>query len=255
MSKIFYTSKIIFKEIVREKFYYLLLLSGGFFLLFTIILNEMVVGQPAKVTKDLSLASLSIFPFIFLLVYGTRIISKEIESKSIYTIIIRPFKRWEYILSNYLALIFSVIILNVFLMILSFITIKIFYGEIWLVPLLKCFYFSFLEAIVLVVFVLLFSSVFSSTLSLILFLLIYVTGHAIEESLKSIAQGSGIILKPVINVIKFIIPNLSFFDYKTELLYSIDISKSIYFLSPLYSLTYTIIIFLITLYFFQKKEL
>ncbi len=255
MKKIFFTSGIILKEIIRDKFFYLMSLGGIIFFLLTLIFNEMVVGEPAKVTKDLTLSSVSLFNFIFLLIYGTRIISKEIETKSIYTILIRPFKRWEYLFSNFIALFVSTFILDIFLSFLGIITIKLFYGEFWSSPILKHLFFSSLETIVLISFVLLFSAVFSSSLSLILFFLIYFIGHSLDESLKSIASGNGVAVKPIVNIIKFIIPNLAFFDYKTQLLYGLSFPGKIYIYTILYSFSYGLIIFMLAIYFFRKKEL
>ncbi len=255
MRKLLFTSGIIIKEIIRDKFFYFLSFGGILFFLLTLIFNEMVVGEAAKVTKDLTLSSISLFNFIFLLIYGTRIISKEIETKSIYTILIRPFKRWEYLFSNLIALFISILMLDFFLSILGIMTIKIFYGEFWFAPVLKHLFFSSLESIVLISFVLLFSTVFSSSLSLILFLLTYFIGHSIDESLRSMASGSGVAMKPIVNIIKFIMPNLAFFDYKTQLLYGLKFPENIYYYSVLYAISYGIIIFLISVYFFKKREL
>ena len=255
MRKTIYTTKVIFKEIVRDKFFLFLGLGGIIFFLLTLIFNEMVVGERAKVTKDLTLSALNLFPFIFLLIYGTRLISREIETKSIYTILIRPFKKWEYFLANLLSLFLSTLILNIFIMVIGSLTIFLFYGELWIVKPLIHLFFTMFESLLLSGFAILFSSLFSSSVSLMLFFLIYGIGHSIEESLRSLAEGSGVALKPILSIIKFILPNLSFFDYKTELLYSLKIPDSVFYLSPLYSITYTFLIFLIAIYFFKRKEL
>ncbi len=255
MKKTIYTTQVIFKEIVRDKFFLFLGLGSLLFFFLTLIFNEMVVGQTAKVTKDLTLSALNIFPFLFLLIYGTRLISKEIESKSIYTILIRPFKRWEYFLANLLALFFSTIILNLIIFLLGITTIFIFYGEIWIKAPFIHLLFTLSESLLLSGFAVFYSAIFSSSVSLMLFFITYGIGHSIEESLKSIAEGSGVALKPFINIIKFIIPNLSFFDYKTELLYSIKIPEMTLAFSALYSFTYTFLIFILAVYFFRRKEL
>ncbi len=255
MKKTLYLTKVIFKEIVRDKFFLFVGLSSVLFFILTLIFNEMVVGQTAKVTKDLTLSALNLFQFIFLLIYGTRLISKEIEAKSIYTVLIRPFKRWEYFLANFLALFLSIVILNSLIAIVGILTIFLFYGELWIAAPLIHLVFSYIEGILLTGIAIFLSSIFSSSVSLMLFLLIYGIGHSIEESLKSISEGSGVALKPIIKIIKFLLPNLSFFDYKTELLYSIEIPKSIYLYAPIYSVTYTALIIIFAIYLFGKKEL
>ncbi len=255
MKNSFLLAKIIFKEIVRDKFFYLIIFFSIFFVFSTLILNEMVIGEPAKVTKDLTLSSAELLTFIFLLIYGSSIISKEIESKSLYTIEAKPISKSEYIVSNFLSIVFSSTIIQIFTLGFGILFIKIFYSEFWIIKPLYHLYFLFWETILLSSFALLFSVVFSSNFSMVIFLFLYVAGQSINSALTSIKEGMGTGISGFLNIIKFIIPNLNFFDYKTELLYSLQIKDSFFFLTPIYSLSYTLLLLYLSVILYERKQI
>ncbi len=255
MKNSFLLAKIIFKETVRDKFFYIIIFFSIFFVFSTLILNEMVIGEPAKVTKDLTLSSAELLTFVFLLIYGSSVISKEIESKSLYTIEAKPISKSEYIISNFFSIVFSSMLIQVFTILFGVLFIKIFYSELWVMKPLFHFYFLFWETILLSSFALIFSVVFSSNFSMVMFLFLYVAGQSINSALESIREGAGVGISGFLNIIKFIIPNLNFFDYKTELLYSLQIKNSLFFLVPVYSLSYTLLLLYFSVVLYERKQI
>ncbi len=255
MRGIYELLKLTFKETVRDRFFYIMIFFALFFIFSTLILNEMVIGEPAKVTKDLTLSSMEILTFFFLLIYGSTIISREIESKSLYTILSRPISKEEFILSNFLDLILSSLLIQLFVLIVGGVFIKVFYGEIWLIPPLEHLYFLFFETVLLSSFAILLSISFSSNFSMLLFLFIYISSKTLSSALQSIKQGSFKEFSMFFEFLKYIVPNFSFFDYKTELLYNVEIKHSLYALVPLYSFLYTIFIVFLSIIIIKRKEL
>ena len=66
------------------------------------------VGEDIKVIRDVGLAGLSAFGALIAIFVGTGLIHKEIDKRTIYTILSRPVRRVDFILGKYLGLLATV---------------------------------------------------------------------------------------------------------------------------------------------------
>jgi ABC-type transport system involved in multi-copper enzyme maturation permease subunit len=67
---------------------------------------------------NLVLSSISLFGVIIAIFVGIGLVSKEIEKKTLYTILSRPVRRWEFIAGKYLGLLLTLVV-NAVLMIVG----------------------------------------------------------------------------------------------------------------------------------------
>ncbi len=93
-----------FREAVRDKVLYVLLLFAATTVLGSKALGWISIGQDIKIVKDISLAAVSIFGVLIAIFVGTNLVYKEIDKRTIYTIICRPMARYEFILGKYLGM-------------------------------------------------------------------------------------------------------------------------------------------------------
>ena len=68
---------------------------------------------------NLGLSSISLFGVIIAIFVGIGLVSKEIEKKTLYTILSRPVRRWEFIAGKYLGLLLTLVV-NAVLMTVGF---------------------------------------------------------------------------------------------------------------------------------------
>jgi ABC-type transport system involved in multi-copper enzyme maturation permease subunit len=242
------------RELIRDKVF--LSLSGAAILLVfaSLILNEMVVGQAIKATKDLGLSVLNIFSLFILIFLGVNLISKDLNNKSLYLLFSKPVKRTEYIvgsaISVLLAVVSGILVISATIFLLSFLQ-----NEIWLTGLIAAAYLTLLEMLVLLAFAILFILITSPQLAMFLTLLMYVIGHTLQQAAKIVEHSSNMALKYFIVAINGLLPNLEYFNKKAEIIYRLDIPASYYFDAALYALTYTVLIFLLAFRVFKNKEL
>ncbi|MBP7431889.1 MAG: ABC transporter permease, partial [Candidatus Hydrogenedentes bacterium] len=93
-----------FREAVRDKVLYVLLLFAAAAIFGSKALGWISIGQDIKIVKDLSLAAVSVFGVLIAIFVGTNLVYKEIDKRTIYTILCRPMHRWEFILGKYAGL-------------------------------------------------------------------------------------------------------------------------------------------------------
>jgi ABC-type transport system involved in multi-copper enzyme maturation permease subunit len=97
----------VFKESVRDKVLYGLVLFAVLLIGASLLLGELTAGQEIKIIKDLGLAAISLFGLFIAVFIGTGLVSKEVERRSIYSLLTKPMTRSQFILGKYLGLVLT----------------------------------------------------------------------------------------------------------------------------------------------------
>lgn len=245
---------LFFRELIRDKVF--LALSSGAVLLVlgSLILNEMVVGEEIKATKDLGLSILNIFSLFILIFSGVNLVSGDLSRKSLYFLFSKPVNRLQYLAGTSVSIILClaagilVIIGTVFF--LSFIQ-----GEIWISGLLTAGYLTLLEMLIILSFALLFAVFTTPQLAMFLTLLVYVIGHTVEKAGNIVETSANPVLKYFIVIVGGLLPNLEFFNKKSEIIYGSAIPFTYFLHASIYSFAYALLVFLLAVYILNKKEI
>jgi ABC-type transport system involved in multi-copper enzyme maturation permease subunit len=100
-----------FKEAVRDRILYLLLFFAALSILVSRILALLTVGDRAKIIKDVGLASISFFGALMAILIGTGLVYKEIEKRTIFTLISKPMRRHEFLLGKFFGLVLTLLVM------------------------------------------------------------------------------------------------------------------------------------------------
>src|SRR5262249_61213702 len=108
-----------FREAIRDRVLYNLILFVLLLVASAPLFGAISIDIERLVLVNLSLTSISLFGVIIAIFIGTGLVSKEIEKKTLYTILSRPVRRWEFILGKYFGLLLTLVV-NTGLMTLGF---------------------------------------------------------------------------------------------------------------------------------------
>lgn len=104
MNKCLIVARNTFREAIRDRILYLI----GVFAVVVIVLSKAIawvsVNQDADVIIDISLAAISLFSVVIAVFVGTGLIFKELDKRTIYTILSKPVERWQFVVGKYLGL-------------------------------------------------------------------------------------------------------------------------------------------------------
>lgn len=253
-NKIASIALIFFRELIRDKVFIVLSSAAVFLVLGSLILNEMVVGEEIKATKDLGLSILNIFSLFILIFSGVNLVSRDLSRKTLYFLFSRPVKRWQYLtgasVSILLCVLSGIVVIMGTVFFLSFLQ-----GEVWISGILTAGFLTLLEMLVLLSFAVLFAVFTSPQLAMFMTLLVYVIGHTIEKAARIVDASANVVLKYFIIGVSGLLPNLEFFNKKPEIVYGIAVPFSYFLNATAYSLSYTLLIFLIAVFILNKKEI
>ena len=94
----------VFRESVRDKVLYNLVFFAILLMGASYLIGQLTAGQDIKIIKDLGLAATSIFGLFIAVFIGIGLVSKEVERRSIYSLLSKPIERYQLLVGKYLGL-------------------------------------------------------------------------------------------------------------------------------------------------------
>src|SRR5207248_2525890 len=82
-----------FRESVRDKVLYNLVLFAIVLIGASYMIGQLTAGQDVKIIKDLGLGATSIFGLFIAVFIGIGLVSKEVERRSVYSLLAKPIRR------------------------------------------------------------------------------------------------------------------------------------------------------------------
>jgi ABC-type Na+ efflux pump permease subunit len=87
-------------ELIRQRVFYVLLIFALILIGSSVFMARFTFQQEFQILKDVSLGAMSIFSSLLAIVATARLISQDIEDRTIYTILAKPVPRFEYLLGK-----------------------------------------------------------------------------------------------------------------------------------------------------------
>src|SRR6266550_6904679 len=94
----------VFRESVRDKVLYNLVFFAVLLIAVSYLLGELTAGQDVKIIKDLGLSAMSVFGLFIAVFIGIGLVSKEVERRSVYSLLPKPIHRYQLVLGKYAGL-------------------------------------------------------------------------------------------------------------------------------------------------------
>ncbi len=242
-----------FKEAKRDRILYLLFFFGAVFILSARVLALLTVGDRAKIIKDVGLASISVFGILMAVLIGTGLVYKEIDKKTIFTLLSKPLRRSEFILGKFLGLVLTLFIM-ISLMTVIFLAVVYLHTSSLEWKMLVAVGFIFLELVLVTAVAIFFSSFSTPILSSIFSLAFILIGHltwGLELLIRKIRSGTG---RTVARILYQVLPDLENFNFKTEVVHNLPIPPKIYVPSILYGIFYTVFILGLAVLVFRRRD-
>ena len=256
----------VFRESVRDRVPYSLV---GFALLVmgaSYLIGQVTAGQDVKIIKDLGLAAMSIFGLFIAVFIGIGLVSKELERRSIYSVIAKPVRRSELILGKYAGLVFTIAV-NVAVMTavwylvlgyMSWMETEAF-KQSWEAPatdprMLVAVYLIVIQ-LMLVIAIALFFSTFAEPLWAAVFTLaLYVAGH-FSADLKHFDMVVGDSpLRFVTSGLYYLLPNMAMFDVKNAVVHAQPVPSAYVGVATAYGACYIAALVAAAVWIFGRRD-
>lgn len=254
--RIFHIATSTFREAVRDRVLYnlivfALLMSGA-----AILVGQISIDIERLVVVNLGLTAVSLFGVIIAIFIGIGLVSKEIEKRTLYTMLSRPVQRWEFIAGKFFGLAGTLVVNTFFMAIgvfaaLLYVSHPMQAGDAWI---LVALYFIILQFVILTSLALLFSSFSSPLLSAVFAFALFVIG-CFAEDLRGFAALSSGVTRWLATGAAYLVPNFSALNVISSVAHQQPVSGSLILYNTAYAVVYTTMVLGGAILIFERRDL
>jgi ABC-type transport system involved in multi-copper enzyme maturation permease subunit len=245
-----------FREAVRDRVLYNLiafavLLSGA-----AILVGQISIDIEKLVVINLGLTAVSLFGIVIAIFIGIGLVSKEIEKRTLYTVLSRPVQRWEFIVGKFFGLAGTLVVNTFFMAIgvfgaLLYVAHKFEKPDAWV---LVALYFIILQFLMICSLALLFSSFSSPLLSAVFAFSLFVIG-TFAEDLRGFASLTTGFARWLTTAAAYVVPNFSALNVISSVAHGRPVPGSLIFYNTIYALLYSALALCAGILIFQRRNL
>ena len=243
-----------FREAIRDRVLYLFVGFALLVLVSTKLFGLLTVGDETKIMKDLGLAGIQLFSMLIAVMMSVLLVSREVERRTVFNILARPVRRWEFILGKYAGLL-AMVALNVAAMgAILVLVVWVTQGELD-VGLLMATALVLVEMSLVAAFATLFAVLTKPILGAVLTLATFVVGHLSEDVWLLTQHLRGSATRTVVAVLYAIIPNLERVNFKAEVVHDLPVDPAAVGWGVVYVAAYTTLVLMLACVQFGRRDL
>ena len=256
----------VFRESVRDKVLYNLVLFAILMIGASYAIGQLTAGQDVKIIKDLGLAATSVFGLFIAVFIGIGLVSKEVERRSIYSLLAKPVERWQLLVGKYAGLVLTLVV-NIGVMALALYAVLAYlrFGippqvqQAWDAPaldpaLLKAIFLIFVELALVTAIALLFSTFSTPILSAAFTFGLTIVGQYSTDLRNFQDVLDSPVAQALARGVYWVLPNLGQFDIKSQVVHGQPIAARYVVGVSLYALIYIGFLLLVSSTVFSRRD-
>jgi ABC-type transport system involved in multi-copper enzyme maturation permease subunit len=266
MTAIAWIAVNVFRESVRDKVLYNLVLFAILLMGASYLIGQLTAGQDIKIIKDLGLAATSVFGLFIAIFIGIQLVAKEVERRSIYSMLAKPIHRHQLLFGKYIGLVLTLAV-NLMVMaaalyaVLAYVawTLGPTAARAWEAPaldlaMLKAIWLTFVELAIVTAMALFFSTFSTPLLSAALTFALFVAGR-FSADLRNFDQ---VVDSPaaakVAQGLYWMLPNLAPFDVRSQVVHGLPVAVSYVVLTSAYAIVYITALLAVGAFIFSRRD-
>jgi ABC-type transport system involved in multi-copper enzyme maturation permease subunit len=245
-----------FREAVRDRVLYNLVFFALLLVGFTPLFGKISIGLERIVLVNLGLTAITLFGIVIAIFIGTGLVSKEIDKKTLYTVLARPVRRWEFILGKYAGLA-GTLAVNTFFMAIGFLIALLYVTHAFSradASLFAALYFIGLEFLVITAIAMLFSTFSSPLFSAVFSFSLFVIG-SFAEDLRGFAALTEGAAKWMVLAISYAVPNFGAMNVVSQVAHQQSVPADLLVQNSIYAVLYSAAALSAAILIFERRDL
>jgi len=217
------------------------------------VLGWISIGQDVKIIKDICLAAMSVFGTLIAIFVGANLVYKEMDKKTLYTLLAQPMHRYEFMLGKYLGLIAVIGVSLAFMTGGATLYLWLMDGiinAVWFQAILLIY----LKLALITSFSILMSTIISPILGAIVVVSFYFAGHATDIFKDLPSQFEGTLTKTLLEILYFVLPNLNVFNLQSEAANNVPVAAAYVGYAATYGLAWTALLLILACMAFERRD-
>ena len=243
-----------FREAVRDRVLYSILFFGVAVVVLSLALQEITVGDQDKVVRSVAQSGIDLFGSIIAMFLGISLVWKEIDRKTVYTILSKPVPRWMFILGKYLGLMLTLVVELLILVAIYTLMMMIEQGFPPLVV-YQSMGLLLIELGLLTAWATLFSTYSAPTTAAAFTLAVFVVGHLADDVWLYGSQAQSDALRQAARVLYWLLPNFELLSVRADAVNHRSVSWLRLGSAAAYGLAYTGAVLSTAMLVFHRRDM
>jgi Cu-processing system permease protein len=246
-----------FREAVRDRVLYNLVFFALLMIAAAILVGQISIGIEQSVIVSLGLSAISLIGLLISVFIGVALVSKEMDKRTLYALLSKPVRRWEFLLGKFGGLVLTLAV-NTAAMALGLILAMLYVKhsvEHSDAAVLIAVYFIWLKLALIVALALLFSCFTTPLLAILFTTGMYIVGLYVQE-LRDLPVE---VLSPAMSAftkwLSYLLPNFENFNVMALAAHGRAVPGSLILQNTLYALVYCVIVLTAAAAVFSRRNL
>jgi ABC-type transport system involved in multi-copper enzyme maturation permease subunit len=242
-----------FREAVRNKLLYNLLIFAMLMIASSILAVDLHLGYASRIYIDFGLSAIAFFGTLIAIFVGINLVYREISQKTVYTMLAKPVRRWEFLVGKYAGLL-SLLAVEVAIMGVCFLGLLWFENTPVTAPLVLAIGMIFLELALVTAVAIFFSSFTTPYLACMFTVGLWLIGHLLAD-LRAFGDHSELNgLRQLTEALYWTLPNLDRLDIKSAAAAGHPIAAARVGSAALYAVGYSTMLLLASVVLFRRRD-
>jgi Cu-processing system permease protein len=246
-----------FREAVRDRVLYNLVFFALLMITAAIFVGQISIGIEELVIKSLGLSAISIIGLLIAVFIGVGLVYKEMDKRTLYALLAKPVRRWEFLLGKFGGLVLTLAVNTVAMaagLFAALLYVK-HYFERADVVLLIAIYFILLKLMLVVALALMFSCYSTPLLAILYTSAFYVAGLFVLEMRTFRLATAGPEVAGFMRGLSYLLPNFEDFDVMAAAAHGRGIPGALILQNTGYAALYCGVVLLIAAAIFSRRNL
>jgi len=246
-----------FREAVRDRVLYSLVFFALVMIAAAILVGEISIGIEQIVIVTLGLSAISIIGLLIAVFIGVGLVSKEMDKRTLYALLAKPVRRWEFLLGKFAGLVLTLAVNTAAMAVGLFAAMSLVQQrtEHMNLPVAVAIYFIILKLALVVALALLFSCFTTPLLSILYTSGLYIAGLFVTEMRTYHGPTISKTMQAVFRWISYVLPNFENFDVMGSAAHAREIPNALIAQNTAYAALYCAIVLAAAAVIFTRRNL
>ncbi|PYT43500.1 MAG: hypothetical protein DMG45_06730 [Acidobacteria bacterium] len=246
-----------FREAVRDRVLYNLVFFALLMIAASVAVGQISIGIEQTVIVSLGLSAISVIGLLISVFLGVALVSKEMDKRTLYALLAKPVRRWEFLLGKFGGLVLTLTV-NTAAMALGLLLVMLYVkhglgGSDTVV--LVAVYFILLKLALVVALALLFSCFTTPLLAILFTVGLYIVGLYVQELRNLPVQVMSPAMSAFTKWLSYLLPNFENFNVMAMAAHGRAVPGALVLQNTLYTLVYCTIVLTAAAAVFSRRNL
>jgi len=246
-----------FREAVRDRVLYNLVFFALVMIAASILVGQVSIGIEEMVIVTLGLSAISVIGLLIAVFIGVGLVSKEMDKRTLYALLAKPVRRWEFLLGKFGGLVLTLTVNTLAMAAGLFLALKLVKtsADILEASVLVAVYFIVLKLALVVALALLFSCFTTPLLSILYTAGLYIAGLFVTEMRNYQSESMSRALQTLLRWLSYLLPNFENFDVMAAAAHGRVIPRALIAQNTAYTAVYCAVLLAAAAVIFTRRNL